>query len=180
MSRQSSRGTDPRKVSGELFALTYGSLVAQLVKDYENDEEVNKQLEKMGYNIGCRLIEDFLARSSVGRCYDFKETADVISKVGFKMYLGITPVITNWNATGDEFSLLLENNPLTEFVELPEGHSNLNYSCLLCGVLKGAMEMIQMEVAVWFVQDQLKGDNVTEIRVKFVRRLEDAVPAGED
>ena len=34
-----------------------------------------------GYNIGCRLIEDFLARSSVGRCYDFKETADVISKV---------------------------------------------------------------------------------------------------
>lgn len=33
--------------SGELFTLTYGSLVAQLVKDYENDEEVNKQLEKM-------------------------------------------------------------------------------------------------------------------------------------
>ena len=42
------------------------------------------------------------------------------------------------------------------------------------------MFQIQMEVAVWFVQDQLKGDNVTEIRVKFVRRLEDAVPAGED
>lgn len=33
--------------SGELFTLTYGALVAQLVKDYENDEEVNKQLEKM-------------------------------------------------------------------------------------------------------------------------------------
>ena len=63
-------------------------------------------------------------------------------QVGFKMYLGITPVVTNWSATGDEFSLLLENNPLTEFVELPEGHSNLNYSCLLCGVLKGAMEMV--------------------------------------
>ena len=58
------------------------------------------------------------------------------------MYLGITPVVTNWSATGDEFSLLLENNPLIEFVELPEGHSNLNYSCLLCGVLKGALEMV--------------------------------------
>ena len=67
-------------------------------------------------------------------------------QVGFKMYLGITPVVTNWSATGDEFSLLLENNPLTEFVELPEGHSNLNYSCLLCGVLKGAMEMV---TALW-------------------------------
>lgn len=33
--------------SGELFTLTYGSLVAQLLKDYENDDEVNKQLEKM-------------------------------------------------------------------------------------------------------------------------------------
>jgi len=33
--------------SGELFTLTYGSLVAQLLKDYEQDEEVNKQLDKM-------------------------------------------------------------------------------------------------------------------------------------
>ena len=28
-----------------------------------------------------RLIEDFLARSNVGRCHDFRETADVIAKV---------------------------------------------------------------------------------------------------
>jgi len=36
-----------RLQSGELFALTYGSLVSQLLKDYEQDEEVNKQLDKM-------------------------------------------------------------------------------------------------------------------------------------
>lgn len=34
-----------------------------------------------GYNIGVRLIEDFLARSNTGRCHDFRETADVIAKV---------------------------------------------------------------------------------------------------
>ena len=37
-----------------------------------------------------------------------------------------------------------------------------------------------MEVDVWFVQDQLRGDETTEIRLKFIRKLEDALPAGED
>ena len=58
------------------------------------------------------------------------------------MFLGVTPVVTNWSPAGDEFSLLFENNPLTEFVELPEGHSDLNYSNILCGVLRGALEMV--------------------------------------
>ena len=39
---------------------------------------------------------------------------------------------------------------------------------------------IQMDVDVRFVQDHLKGDNITEIRLKFIKRLEDAVPVGED
>lgn len=61
--------------------MTYGALVVQLIQDYEDYEEVNKQLEKMGYNIGTRLIEDFLARSNLGRCTDFRETGEVIAKV---------------------------------------------------------------------------------------------------
>lgn len=64
--------------NSELFTLTYGTLVSQLLKDYENVDEVNKQLERMGYNIGIRLIEDFLARTGSGRCYDFKDTAEKI------------------------------------------------------------------------------------------------------
>ncbi len=39
---------------------------------------------------------------------------------------------------------------------------------------------VQLEVSVSFVQDTLKGDDSTEIRVKFVKKLEDAVPAGDD
>lgn len=65
-----------------MFSLTYGALVAQLVRDYEKDEDINQQLDKMGYNIGVRLIEDFFARSQQGRCHDLKETADVLAKVG--------------------------------------------------------------------------------------------------
>ena len=68
-----------------MFALTYGALVVQLIQDYEDYAEVNKQLEKMGYNIGTRLIEDFLAKSSLGRCADFREVGEVVSKVNSKI-----------------------------------------------------------------------------------------------
>lgn len=63
--------------------LTYGTIVAQLCKDFDGDYvEVNKQLDKMGYNIGLRLIEDYLAKSNtMKRCSNFRETADMISKV---------------------------------------------------------------------------------------------------
>lgn len=53
------------------------------MKDYENVDEVNKQLERMGYNIGIRLIEDFLARTGTGRCYDFRDTAEKIQVSSF-------------------------------------------------------------------------------------------------
>jgi len=33
--------------SAELFTLTYGATVAQLVRDLETPDEVNKQLDKM-------------------------------------------------------------------------------------------------------------------------------------
>jgi len=70
------------KVSAELVTLTYGTIVAQLCKDYEyNYADVNKQLERMGYNIGVRLIEDFLAKSSAPACTNFREVAEMISKV---------------------------------------------------------------------------------------------------
>ncbi len=38
------------KVNAELVTLTYGTIVAQLCKDYNSDYmEVNKQLDKMGF-----------------------------------------------------------------------------------------------------------------------------------
>ena len=57
---------------------------------------------------------------------------------------------------------------------------NYRYSNIICGVIRGALEMIQMEVKCWFVGDTLRGSDSTEIRVKFVKILEDSLPAGED
>lgn len=40
----------------------------------------------MGYNIGLRLIEDYLAKSNtMNRCSNFRETADMIAKVGLQL-----------------------------------------------------------------------------------------------
>jgi hypothetical protein len=172
------------KVNAELLTLSYGSIVAQLCKDFEGDYvKVNKQLEKMGYNIGLRLIEDFLARSGSGRCTNFRDTAEVIAKVGFKMFLNITPTIDNWTNDNKQFSLIFDENPLAEFVELPDdgrAQRELWYSNILAGVLRGALEMVQLEVETEFVSDVLQGGDATELRVKLIKILEDEIPAGED
>jgi len=89
--------------NAELFALTYGALVVQLIQDYEDYEEVNKQLEKMGYNIGTRLIEDFLAKSNLGRCADFREVGEVVAKarpmILIAMVLAANDGHTRWGSS---------------------------------------------------------------------------------
>lgn len=167
----------------------------------------------MGYRIGTRLIEEFIVKSQMGRCKDFRDTADVISKVAFKMYLNVTPTIANMSADGKSFTLIFDENPLSEFVELPiqckrpepasshssiisptkkyndsisdiepekQHHTPLWYSNILCGVIRGSLEMLQLQVEVKFVSDVLLGDEQTEISIKLIKVLEDEIPIGED
>lgn len=172
------------KVNAELVTLTYGTIVAQLCTDYEYDyAQVNQQLDKMGYNIGMRLVEDFLAKSNTGRCGNFRDTAEMISKVGFKIFLNITPTVTNWTADNKQFSLLFDENPLADFVELPDdgrAQDELWFSNILCGVLRGALEMVQMSIEAHFVSDVLRGNDVTEMRVTLIRYIEDEMPPDDE
>lgn len=168
------------KVNAELFTMTYGSLVVQLMKDLEDVEAVNTALEKMGYGIGVRLIDEFLATSGVGRCGSFRETAEVIAKVGFRMFLNMPVEVTAWNEEETECSLILNSNPLNSFVELPEAHRGLWYSNVYCGVIRGALELVQNKVEVTFVKDVLRGDGASEIRLKLIEVMQEEVPPGED
>src|SRR2546423_7190067 len=66
-------------------------------------------------------------------------------QVGFKMFLNITPTITNWTSDNKQFSLMFDENPLADFVELPDdgrAQDELWFSNILCGILRGALEMV--------------------------------------
>jgi trafficking protein particle complex subunit 3 len=77
---------------------------------------------------------------------------------------------------------------LAEFVELPEealvssaaegGRTSggLWYSNVLCGVVRGALEMVQYQVEAKFVSDVLRGDESTDMVVRLVRVLDEEVP----
>ncbi|CCC12807.1 unnamed protein product [Sordaria macrospora k-hell] len=131
------------KVNAELVVLTYGTIVAQICKDFEND-----------------YVE-----------------------VGFKIFLNVTPTITNWTSDNKQFSLIFDENPLADFVELPDdgrAQDELWFSNILCGVLRGALEMVQMQVETHFISDVLRGNDTTEMRVTLVRYIDDELPPEDD
>eukprot|EP00434_Breviolum_minutum_P021151 symbB.v1.2.018663.t1/scaffold1499.1/size115214/5 len=160
------------KVNADLFVLTYGSLVTQLLRDIEDVDAVNAQLEKMGYNIGLRLIDEFLAKSGVNACQDFRDTCDVIAKVGLRMFLGVSGEVVMWNKEMTACSLVLPENPLAQYVELPANLTNrLWYSNLICGVIRGCLEQLQLRVECRFEKDALNGDEHTLIRLELMEVL---------
>jgi hypothetical protein len=98
----------------------------------------------------------------------------------------VPATVQNWSEDGLSFSLILpsKDNPLVDFVELPERYADLNMCALLAGVIRGALEMvlyilfptrliclsilylqIQVRTETSIIKDSLKGDDYTEIRV---------------
>lgn len=95
------------------------------------------------------------------------------------MFLGVTCDVLNWSDDSKSFSLTLSDNPFADFVELLPQYKDLIYCNILCGVLRGALEMVQMKVECDFVKDMLKGDDIYEIRVTLKEILSDNIKDDE-
>ncbi|BBH01927.1 Transport protein particle component [Prunus dulcis] len=155
------------RVNAELFTLTYGAIVRQLLTDLEEVEEVNKQLDQMGYNIGIRLIDEFLA--NLIDCKDW-----------FQNVLGGHCICYNWDADGTCCSIVLEDNPLVDFVELPDTCQGLYYCNILSGVVRGALEMVSMKTEISWIRDMLRGDDAFELQVKLLKQVPEEYPYKDD
>lgn len=131
-----------------------------------------------GHNIGVRLIDDFLAKPGANNCSSFKETIDSVAKVGFKMYLGVNCDVLAYSEK--EYGIAFTDNPLNDYVELPEKYQGLWYSNLMCGIIKGALESINIRVECFFAKDVLKGNETNEIRVKLIEIIEERFIDEED
>jgi hypothetical protein len=193
------------KANAELFALTYGALVSELVRDLESADEIQQQLDTMGHSIGIRCIEELLAKlmmenstaSSVSSSPNFVESAELV-KLTFRMFLGVVaetaPVADKPEAA---YTCTFADNPLALFVELPApddgdsgplsgtgtgaGGSNgnrLEYSQLLCGIMRGVLEMLQFDVTCRMTASTLFGDDTNTMLVELQQVLQQG--AGED
>lgn len=96
------------------------------------------------------------------------------------MFLGVPAVAGAWSSDKKTFGLMFEDNPLAEFTELPENCKALWYSNVLCGVIRGALEMVNMKVECKFVRCRLRGDDTNEVRVSLHEILSEKPPVGDD
>ena len=77
------------------------------------------------------------------------------------------------SARAAKFMLQLAREPARRVCRGPEQYSSLAYSNMLCGVLRGALEMAQMRVECALTKDTLWGDEVTEIKVTLKEMIEE-------
>lgn len=69
----------------------------------------------------------------------------------------------SWAPDGNACTLTLDDNPLADFVELPERFAGLSYCALLCGAIRGALEHASWRVTCVWVSDPLRASAAGEL-----------------
>lgn len=94
-----------------------------------------------GFSMGQRMVDEFLAKSDIDSCSSFEKMAENVRE-GVKYFLGVK-VDVKIAKESLSFSLILPENPLTDFVEIPENLTGIIYSNIIAGALRGALEIVK-------------------------------------
>ena len=100
------------------------------------------------------------------------------------MFLGVTGETKDYVFEADKkeknlnFHLILNENPLLNYVELPADLKPLEYQNILCGIIRGAFYTLNLTGRVFVIKDGLKFNNEpTVIRVEMKKEV---VTYGDD
>ena len=161
-----------KQIKVELLTFMYGTLLVRLTKDIKDINELNKKIELIGYDIGKRLVDDLI--DDLPRNLDQSDQNKLMEKLITHIaqhYLGI---IGNYNQAGEkEFHLKFSQNPISLFVELPESLDGLCYSNIICGTMRGMLEVSGFEVKCEFAKDKMKGDDINDMKIELVKYIEE-------
>ena len=111
---------------------------------------------------------------------NFRETAEKVASVGMKIFLNASGSISEWSPEGTACTIVIQGNPLEDFVQLPDELQSLRYNNIICGVIEGALEMINIQVECESVKDILQGDASSEIRMVLIESKAEQYPFKED
>ena len=156
----------------ELLTFMYGSLLVRLTKDIKDINELNKKIESIGYEMGKRLVDDLI--DDFQRGLDVSDLNKLMEKLIIQLaqyYLGI---LGSFNQVSEkEYYLIFPENPIIFYVELPESLDGLCYSNIICGILRGMLEISGFEIQCEFVKDKMKGDEVNDLKITLVKYIEE-------
>ena len=169
---------DKKQIKVELLTFMYGTLLVRLTKDIKDINELNTKIELIGYDIGKRLVDDLI--DDIQRV-DHSDQNKLMEKLICQLtqyYLGI---IGKYNQTSEkEFHLVFPENPISSYVELPESLEGLCYPNIICGILRGMMEISGFEIQCEFVKDKMKGDDINDLKITLVKLIEERFIDDED
>ena len=162
---------DKKQIKVELLTFMYGTLLVRLTKDIKDINELNTKIELIGYDIGKRLVDDLI--DDIQRV-DHSDQNKLMEKLICQLaqyYLGI---IGNYNQVGEnEFHLKFNQNPISLYVELPEYLEGLCYSNIICGIMRGMLEITGFEVKCELIKDKMKGDDINDIKISLIKYIEE-------
>lgn len=148
----------------------------RLLKDIEDLKEINAKIDQIGYNIGLRLIDDVIDNLNTDTRGDHERTPqqlmEELIRICLLNYLRITGIDIKLTAE-KEYSILFSENPLNLYVELPEKYKDLIYSNIICGILRGMLEVANFKVECSLENDMLKGSRNYEIKLKLIEVMEE-------